>query len=355
MAKGGSGPLLMGAQYLTLGNGGIAVCARMTAAALANRNPMSALACLDTGDFSIGKVPVRTFGGSRLKFSLQLAMSARRSTCVFYDFLGTARAHQVMRFHDRPYAVWAHGVEVWEAMRPDYQRALERADLVLVHSAYTQERGARWFKGAKTVRLCPLATDIDEEPSRQGPSDGPPVVLVLGRIDEKLGKGHDVLISLWPKVASAVPGARLVFAGGGNRTEHIRALAASSSAAASIDVLGFVPVARIAGLWDRASVFAMPSLAEGFGLVYVEAMRRGIPVLASREDAGQEVNADGVSGYNVSRRRPDEMADALVALLRDRDLARRLGEGGHRRWREHYTFSSFERRLQAATASLVAA
>ena len=355
MTTSNAAPLLIGAQYLTLGNGGIAVCARMTAAALAGCSRISALACLDKNDFSIGTIPVRTFGGSRLRFSLQLAMQAPKAKCVFYDFLGTARAHQVLLFHDRPYAVWAHGIEAWETMRPDYRRALERADLVLVHSAYTRERGARWFKGAKAVRLVPLATDVDEEPARVGPSDGPPVVLVLGRIDEKLGKGHDVLISLWPKVASALPQAKLVFAGGGDRVGHVRALAAKSPAAASIDVLGFVPVAKIAELWDRASVFAMPSEAEGFGLVYVEAMRRGIPVLASREDAGQEVNADGVSGYNVSRRKPHEMADALVALLGDRDLARRLGAGGHNRWREHYTFSSFERRLREATGAFLAA
>ena len=64
---------------------------------------------------------------------------------------------------------------------------------------------------------------------------------------------------------------------------------------------------------------AMPSLEEGFGLVFIEAMRRGVPVIASDVDAGREVNVDGVTGFTLSRDKPDEIAQAVISLLRDRD------------------------------------
>ena len=62
-------------------------------------------------------------------------------------------------------------------------------------------------------------------------------------------------------------------------------------------------------------MFAMPSLTEGFGLVFIEAMRRGLPLIASRADAGQEVNVDGHTGFTVDREDSERLVAALIALL----------------------------------------
>lgn len=347
--------ILLGAQYLAEGSGGIGGVARMTAAALGRRHALSAMACMEPADFRIGDAAVRAFRGSRVRFVAGLAREALRSTHVVYDFAGTARAQKLPLLRGLPSAIWVHGWEVWDAPRPDYIRALERADLVLVNSAYTLERAGSALKGVKTVRVCPLATSSDEIPAVTGPSEGPPVVLLLGRIDQLLAKGHEILISIWPKVASAVPGARLVFAGGGEAVGHVRALAAASPAAASIEVTGFVPAENVEALWRRATVFAMPAFGEGFGLVYIEAMRQGIPVIASLEDAGQEINSEGITGFNISRNSQGGIANAVIALLRDRDLCRKFGAAGHARWKDSYRFSSFEARLAAATADFLSA
>jgi phosphatidylinositol alpha-1,6-mannosyltransferase len=336
------------------GSGGIAEVARMTAKSLGRRHRTRALACMDAGDFVFENVPVRAFRGSRLRFIADLALSAPRASHVVHDFAGTARAGSFALGPRRPAAVWAHGIEVWDEPRPSRLRALRRAALVLVNSDYTRERAGRALAGLERVRTCLLGTMHDEAPEFVGPSRGPPTVLLLGRVDPGLPKGHDLLISIWPKVVSAVPDARLLIAGGGAGLASARDLAARSPARAAIDITGFVPGARIDALWRRATVMAMPSRKEGFGLVYVEAMRRGVPAIASTEDAGREINLDGVTGFNVSRGDPDGMLEVLVALLRDPDLAARLGAAGHRRWREQFCFSQFDRRLQAAMAEFLA-
>ena len=345
----GGADILLCAQYMRAGQGGIAEVARMTARALAGSHCVRALACMDPGDFNDGQVPVTAFAGSRARFLWHLATAGRRASHVIHDFAGTARAQQFLAGAARPHALWVHGCEAWRNPPPKYVKAIRKADLVLVNSQHTLERAADALRGAKNIRVCPLATGSDDAPARVGIPDGPPTVLLLGRIDDALAKGHDTLVSLWPRIAAAVPGARLVFAGGGNRVDDICALAAASPAASSIEITGYVPEASLEAIWARATVFAMPGFEEGFGLVYAEAMRRGIPVLASREDAGQEVNLDGVSGFNVSRQAPAEMADALIGLLRDRDLAGKMGRAGHQRWYEHYRYSQFQRRLLAAT------
>jgi phosphatidyl-myo-inositol dimannoside synthase len=346
--------ILICAQHMSEGAGGIAEVARLTAKSLGRRHATRALACLERESFFYEGVPVEAFRGSRFAFVARAALTARNATHVVYDFAGTARAGSFSLGRRCPSAVWAHGIEVWDEPRSSRLRALRRAALILVNSGYTRERASRALPDAARVRICPLGTVSDEAPAFVGPSQGTPTVLVLGRIDPGLPKGHDLLIAVWPRVVGAVPEARLLIAGGGDGLESARALAASSLATASISFNGFVPGSEIEALWREATVMAMPSRKEGFGLVYVEAMRHGVPVVASTDDAGQEVNLDGVTGFNVPRDHPEALADTLIGLLRDRDLCARLGAQGFRRWREEYCFSRFDARLQAAMADFLA-
>ena len=111
-----------------------------------------------------------------------------------------------------------------------------------------------------------------------------------------------------------------------------------------------MPEAEIESVWAQAHVFAMPSLTEGFGLVFIEAMRRGLPVISSRSDAGSEVNLDGETGFALARDNAQGLVDALVALLRSPDLRARMGAAGQARWRQDFRFSAFARRFLAETA-----
>ncbi|MGJ0507157.1 MAG: glycosyltransferase family 4 protein [Methylocystis sp.] len=197
------------------------------------------------------------------------------------------------------------------------------------------------------AKVCWLATEEDDPPERAASFSGPPVALILARIDASEGmKGHDELIDRWASVISVVPGARLVIAGGGSGLASIKRMAGDSGAAHAIDVLGFVEAARIPGLLERAHVLAMPSRQEGFGVAYIEAMRFGLPCIASRHDGGQEVNLDGETGYNVNLGRRDDLTERLIELLSNPARAQEMGQRGHARWRAHFRYSQFSARFQ---------
>jgi len=347
--------ILLSAQSLASGNGGICTVARMTAAALSPHYAVKALACQDAKDHHIGRVAVRAFGNHRVPFALTNMLECQRATHVVYDFAGTARAHLSLALSRRPYAVWVHGWEIWKQPAPKYLRAVVGATIVLANSSYTIERAGGVVRDGADVMVCPLGTPEDSPPASIGPSDGPPTVMLVGRADELFAKGHDILIDVWPQVRTAVADARLLLVGGGPALCKVRDLAATSSARDTIEIAGFVPEDGLDAYWRRATVFAMPSFAEGFGLVYAEAMRHGLPVVASTNDGGQEVNVDGVTGFNVARSNKKRLAEVLIALLRDRDCARALGAAGHARWRKHYAFSAFVQRLRGATADFLAA
>jgi phosphatidylinositol alpha-1,6-mannosyltransferase len=336
--------------------GGIArVCELTARVAIDYGYPLALLSVQNEGGSYQNSEFWRGCGGSRPKFVAACARAALRGDHIFYDQLGTARAHTLMSMFARPNGVWIHGIEVWEnELRRDRLRAAYSAGLMIANTNYTRERAIRQDKVFEAARVCWLATSEDDPPEFPASLDGPPVVLILGRLDDAAYKGHKELIEIWPQVVDGVSKARLIIAGGGPRLAQYRSMAASSEAAGSVEIVGFVTEAELAELWRRAVVFAMPSRGEGFGLAYIEAMRWRVPVIASVHDGGMEVNIHNETGVNVDLTRPDELKDALIELLRDRDLAARLGAAGQRRWREHFCYSAFRARFSEHLSHFVA-
>lgn len=287
----------------------------------------------------------RAAGGSRLSFVGSAWYGAVKYTHFAYDFVGMARAHCDIPFLKRPYLTFLHGIECWEAAFPSRMSRLRRAGLLLSNSEYTRDRADRIHGGLGHAHICWLATEVDSLPADGGRVDGPPTVLIVGRIDGRENyKGHEQLIDAWPSVLAAVPSARLLIVGRGSGLEALQKQSARLPAR-SVEFRGFVPEAQIDRVWSEADVFAMPSRGEGFGVVYIEAMRHCVPVIASVHDAGQEVNVHGVTGYNVNLDRRGELAEAVIELLQNPARAAGMGRHGRDRWREHFRFSAFRERF----------
>jgi phosphatidyl-myo-inositol dimannoside synthase len=352
--RGGRRPagVLLAAESLRPGHGGICRVARLMARVLAplvEQGEVAAARALSLNDPALPPdlgLAARTARGSRPRFVAGVHRAALTHSHVVYDFLGMARAHPHLPFLRRPFAVWLHGIEVWEQTRPDRLRAAARATTLFCNTHYTRARADRLHGGFARAKVCWLATESDQPGPERSVAPDPPTVLMLGTISHiQAYKGHDALIACWPEVLRKVPDARLLIVGAGPRLAEVRALAAASPAADRIEFRGFVPDAAMPAIWDQTSVLAMPSRGEGFGLVYIEAMQRGIPVLASVHDAAGEVNLDGQTGYNVDLDRPGELPDRLIRLLDDPAHAAALGRNGRRRWAEHFTYDAFARRF----------
>ena len=346
--------ILLATESLAPGNGGICRVARLMARALgeehaAGRLRVETLALRDAAVDPGLKLSGRSCYGSHLRYVLRVQRALWRNTHVIYDMAGMARSHRALRWFGKPMACWMHGIEIWECARRDRVHWCGKADLLLANSNYTRQRAQRLHRGLDHAKVCWLATEDDELPAAL-PKPPEPNVMILGRIDptqkkDLCYKGHETLIACWPEVLRAIPNARLTIVGGGPGRTELEQHARSTPAAGAVDFLGFVPDEALPGVFARSSVFAMPSRGEGFGLVYIEAMRHGLPVIASEQDAAPEVNLHGVTGFNVNLDRPEELAARIIELLRNPDLAKRMGDAGRQRWAEHFRFSAFRERF----------
>jgi phosphatidylinositol alpha-1,6-mannosyltransferase len=162
---------------------------------------------------------------------------------------------------------------------------------------------------------------------------------------EERYKGHDLLLEIWKEVRSRHPGAELLVAGEGDDRPRLEAKAKQLGLEGSVRFLGKVPSEELESIYRGCAFFVMPSRREGFGFVFLEAMRAGKACIGARGAAG-EIVEDGVTGYVVD---PDErgaVISAIGKLWKDPVARERMGTLGRKRFLAHFTRERFEKRLR---------
>lgn len=219
-----------------------------------------------------------------------------------------------------------------------------RQDLIIAISdhiaRFTVARGVRHPDRVRRVYHGiepPLTRDLERDGARirseLGITTDDFLVGNVGRLAPQKGQRH--LVAAMPRLLERVPRAHAVIAGGGDLEGYLRDLAAELGVTDRVHVLG--PRRDVPALMHAMDVFAMPSIWEGFGLVLLEAMAAGRPIVASRVATIPEVVADGETGILVPAGDADAMADAIADLAGDPARARRLGEAGRERLRRNFS------------------
>lgn len=283
------------------------------------------------------RVPIGVDASPRLAWQMTRAVRAEtpdllHTHMVHADVYGSIAAHALRK----PFLSTRHNDDRY-LLGPF--RYVDRAFMHGVRTIVAISDAVREFHiaaGLPEEKLVTIHYGLDEPPGAPSeltpedagvPSDVP-LVLAIGRLIEQ--KDHATLL----RAFADVPDARLAILGWGPLEEQTKELAAKLGLADRVLVPGRVEPRD----WlRRADVFAHTSRWEGFGIVLLEAMLAGLPVVATRVSAIPEIVADGETGLIAEAGDATGIAHHLRALLGDEALRRRLGEAG--RARAHDEFS----------------
>lgn len=211
---------------------------------------------------------------------------------------------------------------------------VHRADRVVVPSRYSAAVAAEVY-GIPSARIAvvPEPIDLDEWRARLGAVEpraaARPTVLSVARMYPR--KRLDHLLRAADILRGRIPDVQIRIVGEGPMSDRLRRLDGELALGDTVVFLGEVSRAQLSVEYVRADCFCLPTIQEGFGLVFAEAMVAGLPVVACRAAAVPEIVADGRTGLLVTPEQPEELATALEKLLTDAGLRRELGDEARRR------------------------
>ncbi|TQE98272.1 MAG: glycosyltransferase family 4 protein [Spiribacter salinus] len=269
-----------------------------------------------------------------------------------------------------PLLLILHGIDAWDP----HPSALVRWSLRLVNnfvavSQYTKERFLSWAP-LRSEQGHVVPNCIDRSPYGPGPKrtdllaryglHDRTILLTLGRLsaDEQY-KGHDEVLDLLPELSLEVPDIAYLICGDGDDRPRLQAKAECLGIADRVVFAGYVPEEDKPEYLRLADAFVMPGRGEGFGIVYLEALACGIPVVASAADASQEAVLHGRMGQVVDPDNPDSVKAGILAALKEPyEVPRALDyfsvERFWERWHQvvHTCFTSERRSAIKSTARI---
>jgi glycosyltransferase involved in cell wall biosynthesis len=227
-------------------------------------------------------------------------------------------------------------------------RVIERVMSNRCAATITISEALRDFTLRYSPPRTPLATVLygleapPGAPERGSESDSPTLLAVARLVRQK---GLDILIHAMRPIKESVPDARLLLAGDGPERRALERLARKLGVADSVSFLGHRE--DVEHLMRRAWILAHPSRWEGFGLVLLEAMKQGLPIVAARVSAVPEIVIPEATGLLVPPEDPRALAEAAIRALGDERFRRDAGMRGFERLVEHFSAERMARETAA--------
>jgi glycosyltransferase involved in cell wall biosynthesis len=276
--------------------------------------------------FGTGSIPLpwRTVAFSSLLLSRRafdrpdLIVSTHLNFATF-----ASTAPQIFR---TKYAIALHGIEAWALRRPSQATALRKADLLLPVSRFTRDIVARAQQLPVTeFQILPNTVDTDQFSIGAKPEyllkryrlgAAQPTILSVGRLDaSEQYKGHDRVIRALAHVQREAPEVRYLIVGDGNDRARLEELCEKERVSSLVIFAGRVPATELADHYRLCDLFALPSTGEGFGIVFLEALACGKPVLAGDRDGARETLAEGELGVCVDPEDTAALGKTIIAIL----------------------------------------
>lgn len=318
------------------GHGGIAKFNRDLLDALAEMPEVTQVVALPrqvqmAADGVPGKVDYRcqAAGGKRAYVMAALKAAAGSYDLLICGHINLLRLAVAVNLKVKaPLVLVAHGIDVWQAHGSHLtRRLLGMVTQVWAVSRYTRDAMRRWA-GIDESRFAILPNCIDLDRFQPGPGNpqmaarwslhNRTVLLTLARLaGRERYKGVDEVLNILPRLVRHRADLCFVIAGDGNDRARLERKAQELGVSEHVVFTGFVDEQEKVDLYRLADLFVMPGRGEGFGIVYLEALACGVPVVASMLDGSREAVLDGEIGRLADPRDAYALIDVILAGLQD--------------------------------------
>ncbi len=205
------------------------------------------------------------------------------------------------------------------------------------------------------ISIIPLGIDVAAFQPRESPRQGD--IFFLSVLDEyHRYKGLEHLLRALKILKQEMPNVRLVVGGSGSLVDYYRSLTESLGLDENVRFTGFIPTKRLQDYYNGCKLFVLPSTdptREGFGIVPLEAMACGKPVVTTEIAGMAEEIKKSEAGLMVSRGNEAELAEAMLCILENENLAKKMGTSGRRLVEERYSWRRVAEDIEKVYRGLV--
>jgi glycosyltransferase involved in cell wall biosynthesis len=151
------------------------------------------------------------------------------------------------------------------------------------------------------------------------------IIVTVGELHKR--KGHDILIKAMSPLVEKFPNIKLAIVGEGEERNNLEALIKKRKLAKNVILTG--RQGNIPHIMTSSDIFVLPSRREAFGIVNLEAMFCGLPIIAHKLNGTTDIIEEGKSGFLVDQKEPNQLAEALEFMIKNENLRTKMGLKGH--------------------------
>jgi glycosyltransferase involved in cell wall biosynthesis len=305
---------------------------------------------------------VRGFGGNRIAFACNAIRFGRGSTFAYLSHPNLAALGLLLRAARPgiPYIVATYGTDAWEYLPTCRRLGLRWATRVTALTRFTAQHLVD-LNGvaADKVELHPPALEpglvtLKGQSIREQFPPKARILLTVSRLVSAERKGVDNVIQALPCLVREYPALHYVVIGDGDDLDRLKSLAQTNWVMERVHFVGNRRDTELSGYYDACELYVMPSKLEGFGIVFIEAMAFGKPVVGGKHGGTIDIIDDGRTGFLVEHGDIGGLTGALKVLLSDDEQRQRMGEEGRRSVCQRYSFGRFAQRLTELRLSAIA-